>query len=162
MTTTLFSQNGWPASSDRKLIGIKNYWVPGTKRYISCASAVAPILMAFAAEFHKLIEPIDVGVWDDWGYATPKPIPGSAFISNHGSGTAIDIDASLHPWRRIGTFTLVKRIRLRLLVRKYGLRWGGDYTHGWRDEMHYEIIENAAQVKARIIRMKLPMPQVYK
>jgi len=29
---------------------------------------VAPLLVGFAAEFHKLIEPIDQGALDDWGY----------------------------------------------------------------------------------------------
>jgi len=32
-----------------------------------------------------------------------------------------------------------------------------DYKYS-TDEMHFEIIETSAQVKARIARMKLPMP----
>ena len=157
-----FSQNGWPASADRNLIQIRNYQVPGSNRYFSCTAAVAPILINFAAEFHKLIEPIDVGTYDDWGYATPVVIPGSTTVSNHGSGTAIDIDATLHPWKVSGTFKFIKVVRLRLLVRKYGIRWGGDYAHGWKDEMHFEIVENQAQVKTRIASMRLLMPSIHK
>jgi hypothetical protein len=55
----LTSYNGWPASKDPAEIGIKNYPVPGTKRTLRCAEAVAPLLIGFAAEFHALIEPID-------------------------------------------------------------------------------------------------------
>jgi hypothetical protein len=65
----LTSYNGWPASKDPAEIGIKSYAVPGTKRTLRCAEAVAPLLIGFAAEFHALIEPIDEGKWDEWGYA---------------------------------------------------------------------------------------------
>ena len=65
----LTSYNGWPASKDPAEIGIKSYPVPGTKRTLRCAEAVAPLLVGFAAEFHALIEPIDEGKWDEWGYA---------------------------------------------------------------------------------------------
>jgi hypothetical protein len=65
----LTSYNGWPASKDPAEIGIKSYPVPGTKRKLRCAEAVAPLLVGFAAEFHALIEPIDEGKWDEWGYA---------------------------------------------------------------------------------------------
>ena len=63
------SYNGWPASKDPAEIGIKSYAVPGTNRKLTCAEAVAPLLVGFAAEFHALIEPIDKGEWDEGGYA---------------------------------------------------------------------------------------------
>jgi D-alanyl-D-alanine carboxypeptidase len=158
---TLLSQNGWPASANKDAIGVKNFQVPGANRHFSCAQAVAPILIAFAAEFHKSIEPIDVGTYDDWGYNFAV-IPNQTDYSNHASGTAIDIDATLHPWKRTGTFNLIKLVKLRLLVRKYGIRFGGDYAHGWVDPMHYEITESAVMVRDRIKAMKLPMPAVSK
>ena len=155
-----FSQNGWVASPDKNAIGVKNFQVPETQRHFSCATAVAPILIAFAAEFHKNIEPIDVGTYDDWGYNFAV-IPGSNSYANHSSGTAIDIDATLHPWHKKGTFNPIKLVKLQLLVKKYGLRWGGNYVHS-TDEMHFEIVETPIQVRARITSMKLPMPQVSK
>lgn len=155
---TLLSQNGWPASADRNSIGVKNFQVPNANRHFSCASAVAPILINFAAEFHKSIEPIDVGTYDDWGYNFAI-IPNQSDYSNHASGTAIDINATLHPWKRTGTFSLVKLVRLHLLVRKYGIRWGGDYQHGFVDPMHFEIVETPAQIRARIASMKLQTPK---
>lgn len=156
-----YSQNGWPASVNKETIGVKNFQVPGANRHFSCASAVAPILIAFAAEFHKTIQPIDTGTYDDWGYNFAV-IPNQHDYSNHASGTAIDVNATLHPWKKIGTFPLIKRVKLHLLVKKYGIRWGGDYCAGWKDEMHYEIVETPVQVRARIAKMKLPMPAVSK
>lgn len=157
---TLKSQNGWIASNNKDEIGVKNFDIPGTTRHFSCASAVAPVLIGFAADFHKQIEPIDVGTYDDWGYNFAV-IPGSDKYANHASGTAIDIDATLHPWHKKGTFSPVKAVKLRLLVKKYGLRWGGDYVHS-TDEMHFEINETPEQVKARVAKMKLPMPKISK
>ena len=155
----LKSQNGWTASADRNAIGVKNFIVPGTTRHFAVASAVAPILIAFAAEFHKKIEKIDVGTYDDWGYNFAL-IPNQKDYSNHASGTAIDIDATLHPWKKSKTFSIRKTIKLRRIVKKYGIRWGGDYTSGWKDEMHFEITETPLKVKARIAKMKLTTPKV--
>lgn len=152
-----FSQNGWVASANRGAIKIKNYIIPGTTRNMTCAEAVAPIFMAFLAEFHKSIEPIDEGIFDDYGYATPKLIPGSDVYSNHSSGTACDINSSRHPWHR-RTYKPFKKRKIRKLAAKFGLRWGGDYKNSV-DEMHFEVVETPAQVKARIIKMKLPIPK---
>jgi len=158
---SLKSQNGWTASDDRNAIGVKNFIVPGTTRHFAVASAVAPILINFAAEFHKKISKIDVGTYDDWGYNFAL-IPNQKDYSNHASGTAIDIDATLHPWKKSGTFSIKKTIKLRRIAKKYGIRWGGDYKSGWKDEMHFEIIETPSQVKARIAKMKLTTPKVRK
>lgn len=155
------SQNGWIASKDKNAIGVKNFQVPGTQRHFSCTQAVAPILINFAAEFHKQVEPIDTGTYDDWGWSVGDSVGIGAMSSNHASGTAIDINATLHPFSRSGTFNLVKLVKLHLLVRKYGIRWGGDY-HSTKDEMHFEIVETPIQVRARIATMKLPMPQLSK
>jgi hypothetical protein len=53
------SYNGYPASKDPAEIKIKSYPVKGTDRKLRCAESVGPLLAAFAAEFHELIEPID-------------------------------------------------------------------------------------------------------
>jgi hypothetical protein len=43
---------------------------------------------------------------------------------------------------------------LRALVRKYGLRWGGDYS-GRKDEMHFEVNINAVKATALIKKLGL-------
>ncbi len=160
---TQLSQNGWPASPDRNVIDVHNYQVPGTKRYFAVTSHVAPILIAFATEYHKLVQPIDVGIWDDWAYNFAK-IPNQTDLSNHASGTAIDINASCHLWKTAPekSFTAMQIAAIRALVKKYGIQWGGDYKYGFKDPMHFEMVQTATQVAARIKTMKLPMPLVSK
>jgi len=121
---------------------------------LRCASACAPLLIGFAAEFHKLIEPIDEGALDDWGYAF-RPIRGQTEkLSNHSSGTAIDLNAPKHALGLIGTFPPEKVPMIRALSKKYGLKWGGDYQNR-KDEMHWEIDLTPEKASALIIKLGL-------
>jgi hypothetical protein len=148
MATTLKSSNGWPASKDPAVIGIKSFKVPGTDLKIRCAKKAAPLLIGLAAEFHETIEPIDKGTLDDWGYAF-RMIRGSTdSLSNHSSGTAIDVNAIKHPLGKRNTFTDKQEIIIRQIAAKYGCKWGGDWKRA--DEMHFEIDLNRKQVKERI------------
>lgn len=150
----LRSHNGWPASENRKAIGIKSYTVPGTKVKLACAEAVAPLLINFAAYFNELVEKIDKGTSDDWGYAF-RTIRGSdVHLSNHSSGTAIDLNASKHPLGKRGTFTKAQEKTIRELCKHYGLRWGGDYEVR-ADEMHFEVILSPAKAQELIERLNL-------
>ena len=131
------SPNGWPASKDRAEIAIKSYSVEGTSIKLACAEAVAPLLVGFAQEFHELIEPLDRGQLDDWGFAF-RDIRGTTNnLSNHASGTAIDLNATKHPLGKAGTFPNEKVPMLRALCKKYALVWGGEFRR--KDEMHFEI-----------------------
>ena len=143
------SQNGWPASKDPDEIQIVSKRVPGTGLKLRVAAPVAPLLIAFARDFHNEIERINEGQLDDWGYAY-RDIRGASTLSNHASGTAIDLNATQHPLGAENTFTDEQARTIRRLCRKYGLRWGGDYRNR-KDEMHFEIAMNAAQV-ANLIR----------
>jgi hypothetical protein len=149
---SLTSSNGWPASQDRAEIGIKSYTVPGTKTKLACAELAAPLLIGFCAEFHKLIEPIDEGALDDWGYCFRMVRGTTAKLSNHSSGTAIDLNAPKHALGKVGTFPAEKVPMIRALSAKYGLKWGGDYVNR-KDEMHWEI--NLAPAKAAALIIKL-------
>jgi hypothetical protein len=148
------SFNGWPASKDRAAIGIKSYAVPGTTLYIACAEKVAPLLVNFAADFHRIIEPIDGGTLDDWSYCYRNIRGSTDKLSNHSSGTALDLNATKHPLGKAGTFDLAKVPMLQGLCRKYGLKWGGDYVNR-KDEMHFEIALDAAKVAALITKLDL-------
>ena len=147
----LTSYNGWPASKDPAEIGIKSYAVPGTNRKLRCAEAVALLLIGFAAEFHALIEPIDEGGLDDWGYCfrDVRGVPGK--LSNHASGTAIDLNATKHPLTKRGTFPAEKVPMIKALAKKYGLAWGGEWTRA--DEMHFEVAVNEAKAAKIILRL---------
>ena len=146
------SGNNWIASKDPAEINIKQFAVAGTDIKLRCAAGCGALLAAFAAEFHKNIEPIDAGALDDWGYAY-RPVRGQTTgLSNHASGTAIDINASKHPLGKEGTFAEEKVPALQALVKKYGLRWGGNYK-ARVDEMHFEVIETPANVKLRMKKL---------
>jgi hypothetical protein len=148
------SYNGYPASKNPAEINIKSYPVKGTDRKLRCAESVGPLLAAFAAEFHELIEPIDEGVFDDWGYAYRMVRGNATKLSCHSSGTAIDLNATKHSLGKIGTFPAEKVPMIRALAKKYGLKWGGDYVNR-KDEMHFEVEVSAAKAKALIASLGL-------
>ena len=150
----LTSPNGWPASEDRKAIGIQSFVVPGTKLKIACAKDVAPILVAFCKEFHELVEPIDQGQLDDWGYAFRMTRGSDKVLSNHSSGTAVDLNALKHPLGKSNTFNKEQCNIITLLITKYGLAWGGHYKKR-KDETHFEIKLDKEQVKQKIKQLGL-------
>lgn len=149
----MISTNGWPASKDRAAIGIKSFTVPGTDLKLACAEAVAPLLIGFAVEFNRLIEPIDGAKLDDWGYAFRDIRGNVGKLSNHSSGTAIDLNAMKHPLGKVGTFPNEKVPMIRALAKKYGLIWGGDYRNR-KDEMHFEVALPPAKVAALIAKLE--------
>lgn len=150
----LTSPNGWPASEDRTALGIESFIVPGTKIKFACAKAVAPLLVNFAKEFHELVEPIDEGQLDDWGYAFRMTRGSDRVLSNHSSGTAIDLNAIKHPLGKSNTFNRDQSNTIKLLITKYGLFWGGNYKKR-KDEMHFEIALTPNQVKQKIAELGL-------
>ena len=150
----LTSPNGWPASEDRKALGIESFVVPGTKIKFACAKAVAPLLVNFAKDFHEWVEPIDDGQLDDWGYAFRMTRGSEKVLSNHSSGTAIDLNAIKHPLGKSNTFNQAQRNTITLLITKYGLAWGGNYKRR-KDDMHFEIAINQDQVKTKIKELGL-------
>ena len=147
------SYNGWPASKDQAEIGIKSYKVESSHINLRCAEKVAPLLIGFAKEFNELIEPLDVEA-DDWGYCYRMVRGTTDKLSNHSSGTAIDLNASKHPLGKVGTFEAGKVPMIRALAKKYGLTWGGDYKNR-KDEMHFEIALSPEKVTALITKLGL-------
>lgn len=142
MTT---SQNGWPASQSKAAIGIVNPTVAGVDFPGGVRGGDAGFVLMYVAEqFHRTVEALHDG-WC-WGYFY-KEIKGSSQLSNHASGTAIDLNAPNHPMVKSGTFNVAQRAAIRkiLLACEGTVRWGGDYT-GRKDEMHFEINANAAAV----------------
>ena len=148
----MISSNGWPASKDRAEIGIKSFAIEGTEIKLACAEKVAPLLVGFAKEFHELIETIDGGGLDDWGYCFRMVRGSPTNLSNHSSGTAIDLNATKHVLGRVGTFPAEKVPMIRALAKKYSLRWGGDYQNR-KDEMHFEVAILPSKVEAAISKL---------
>lgn len=146
MTT---SQNGWPAiqHSDSKLL---HKWViPDTERYLLLRNGSAGFLLAhMALWFHEEVQHLDIHGqhWDEWGWAY-RDIRDSNELSNHASGTAMDLNATLYP---LGTTNMSRERRHLIEVREefyHGcIRWGGDYS-GRKDQQHFEINKALQQVE---------------
>lgn len=139
------SQNGFPAlvAGDKLLhtwvIPAKN----GTIQLVLRNGSAGFILAWIALRLAETIAPLKSRVVDDWGYAY-RPIRGyTTTLSNHSSGTAMDLNATAHPLGRVGTWTKRQAVGIHLLLKlrwlRQAVRWGGDY-HGRKDEMHFEIV----------------------
>ena len=88
------SQNGWTAN-DATLVSRRQ--VPGTNIWLSVRKgAPGDLLLEVAAQFDRYVQDIDYPPGDDWGYAE-RPIRGGIALSNHASGTAIDLNATRWP-----------------------------------------------------------------
>jgi hypothetical protein len=147
------SQNGWPVITDahrdkltdRAVLGapFPHGWLKGD---------VDVIFTDLITRLDAEVEGIDTR--GCWGWFV-KPIEGSATVSNHSSGTAIDYNAPAHPMGQDNTYNAADRARIRTILRDYSgvVRWGGDYT-GRPDDMHFEINANAAAVRTVADRIR--------
>lgn len=136
------SQNGFPASDKPAEIGVRSFTVPGTQVSLPIRADVAPRLLEMAQWFHTNVEPLRKG--ECWGYGY-RNIIGGTELSNHSSGTAIDLNAPSHPLGKFGTVPAGKRAAISAKAGELGLRWGGDYK-GRVDEMHFEVVKSNGQV----------------
>lgn len=138
----LKSQNGWPASADRSVVNIQTFSVPlsaGTLK-IPLRGEAAPRLIEMLKWWDANIEPVMVKPMEGtWGYAFRTIRGYTTTLSNHASGTAIDINAPKHGLGEVGTVRADKVAAMRAKAAELGLRWGGDYR-GRKDEMHFEVI----------------------
>lgn len=150
------SQNGYPCN-DRSLI--ITLTVPGTNVQLPVRKGACGQLLLWAAtRWHHEVEPLIQGTC--WAYAERTIRGSSDVMSNHASGTAIDLNAPKHP---LGTtpssnFTAaqIQAIHRIIADAKGALRWGGDYgdvSHGGIsgsrfDGMHVEIDAPEAEVAA--------------
>jgi hypothetical protein len=145
------SQNGFVAN-DRGLI--VSYALPGGAVALR-RGPVGELLAAAARRWHTDVEPL---LWPGvWGYAERLIRGSTTDLSNHASGTAIDLCAPRHP---LGTapsanFSPGQIAAVRRIVADADgcLRWGGDYT-GRKDGMHLEVVANEARCAAVVARWR--------
>lgn len=146
------SENGWPTlngtSLDRSPFpGTNVVPVPGVR-----PGDVATVLHEVGRQFNETVAPLyNPGCW---GYAAPVPIPGTSIISNHGSGTAIDLNAPSFPWQTRNMTNAQREACRRIVNHMDGLvAWGGDFTTRV-DEMHFEINGSAEEIADLANRIK--------
>lgn len=133
------SQNGWPASNSPSAIGIVTLSLNlrnGTKT-VQVASRVADVFREIIEWWDENIEPVET--LGGYNYREIRGYEGTGTLSNHASGTAIDINAAKHPLGAVGTFTTAQSALIRAKASTHGLRWGGDYR-GRKDEHHLEVV----------------------
>jgi len=148
------SGNGWPASPIQSEIGIGIFTVvPGLRPVrVRCARAVAPLFVGALKEWHKRVEKLEPG--EAQGYAFRDVRGGNGTLSNHASGTAVDVWPSRHPQGdRDGNLTKEQQNAILAICEKYGLRSGGTYRTAKTDWMHIEI--NITQLQAKALIAKL-------
>lgn len=153
---TARSQNSWTAN-DRGVIA--SYQLPGGRVALR-AGDVSVVLLWVANRFHETVEPLR---WPGvWGYAERAIRGSTTTLSNHASGTAVDLNAPAHPLAQRGTFSRVQVAAIRNIVDycEGVIRWGGDYTSR-ADEQHFEINAGAAavaRIAEKIRRAATPSP----
>lgn len=159
------SANGWPVITDRaKLRKVK---VPGTGVvfWLADDDDVVTILTAVAWWIDTHIEDLDTrkgvashDVPDDWSWAVRLIRGATRTISNHASGTAVDLNAVAHPMKARGTWgpSEVRAIDSFLASLGGTVRWGEHFRRV--DGMHFEInttdraaLRRAAAVARRVL-----------
>ena len=139
---TRYTIHGWTVIESGANDALKLFTVPGTDRKMRLDRECGPYLVAFAAEYHKVIAPIDKGTFDDWAWSPPRTGRASSSMSDHCAGMAIDLNATKEGSQGSGSLKFWKQpitvARLKLLRRKFKLlEWGGDYSAKNRDPMHW-------------------------
>jgi hypothetical protein len=146
------SQNGFPASKNPNDIGVRSLVVPGTAIKLSVREDISPLLLEMARWWGEHIEPLKQE--QTFGYNF-RPIAGTNVLSNHSSGTAIDLNSLIHPFGKRGTVPENMRGEITAKAGSLGLRWGGNFT-GKADEMHFEIVVS----HAKALELARPLPGV--
>jgi hypothetical protein len=140
------SQNGY-TFGDSSLIA--TYTVVRDVKLSLRKGDASVVLLHLARWFDKNIEPLKKA---ECGGYNPRVIKGSKIRSNHGSGTAEDLNWNSHVQGKKNTFSAAdqKKIRAQLKFYEGVIRWGGDYS-GTVDDMHFEINKPPAEL-ARIAK----------
>lgn len=155
-----YSYNGWYASpnlSTRPLVVAGEAFVPG----VLDNDDVYTVLQYVAEQMHERVEPIVRDEWhqmDDWGY-NYRATTNDNSLSCHASGTAIDYNATRHPYNvpASANFSSEQIAEIRKIVEEAGvIRWGGEWATA--DAMHFEIQGTAAEVAAAARRLRNTKP----
>lgn len=132
------SQNGWPAHPDPEVVKLVRMTIPlrsGKSVTLPLRAETAPALVEMIRWWDATVEPVNPG---DTGSYSYRAIRGYSQLSNHASGTAIDINGSRHPLAARGTVSPALAVAISAKAKSLGLRWGGNYKNR-ADEMHFEI-----------------------
>ncbi len=135
------SANGWPVlspGSDRLYMWTIRFRDGQSIQLLLREGSAGLIQAHYIKWFHERVRPIIHDTRDYWGYAY-RPIGGSDTWSNHASGTANDLLATIYPQgSRTMSDSVKKKIRRRLRFYRGTLAHGAFWVRV-PDEMHSEI-----------------------
>lgn len=151
---TVHSQNGWPAfhtPAEGKFVrfnaGGRGWWAANA----DVAVVAGEYITRFDQQVERVVQPEEK--YDDWSFADRLVRGSTKAVSNHGSATAWDVNATRHLLGADNTFSDADEARLRAIVADLAddagrpvLRWGGSYS-GRLDEMHVEVIGTPEQLR---------------
>lgn len=148
---------GGPGLNRNQLARITN--VAGIPLYVR--REVAPLFQALVNDLHGARKPGAPGLSSSGGYNYRK-ISGSSSWSNHSWGLAADLNAATNPYRYGPLTTDFVPEKAREAARRYGMRWGGDYSSK-KDAMHFEFMGSMAEAKERVAKLGkgAPLAGVY-
>jgi N-methylhydantoinase B/oxoprolinase/acetone carboxylase alpha subunit len=151
------SQNGWTAYANTSHF---TRFTAAGQGWWAANDDVATVFAEFINRFDTEVEEITQNTLDDWSYANRLVRGSTSTVSNHGSATAIDLNALKHPRGVHNTFSAAKRSKMHAIrnaITDNGgtpvLRLGMDYT-GTVDDMHVEINVSAARVKQAAAKIR--------
>lgn len=163
--TSARTVNGWAvltSTTTGPLPRLRKWFVPGTDRHFLLRDGAAGfLLMHVLLFFHERVERLDLGIWDEWGYAV-RPVRGQTTgYSNHAGAVAADANATRHP---IGvpvdqTFTATQQRKIRWRLRLYRglIIWGGRWSRP--DGMHFELAAVELAAVERLARLLMRTPR---
>ena len=132
------SQNGWPAHPDPEVVKLVRMTIPlrsGKSVTLPLRAETASSLVEMVRWWDANVEPVNPGDTGSYNY---RKIQGYSYLSNHASGTAIDINGSRHKLGARGTVSPAQAVAITEKAKSLGLRWGGNYKKR-ADEMHFEV-----------------------
>lgn len=132
------SQNGWPAHPDSEVVKLVRMTIPlrsGASVTLPLRAETAPALVEMVRWWDANVEPVNPGDTGSYNY---RKIQGYSYLSNHASGTAIDINGSRHRLGARGTVSPAQAAAITAKAKSLGLKWGGTYKYR-ADEMHFEV-----------------------
>lgn len=140
--SVLRSQNGWPVLDKPET----TVFSAGGRDWRMAKGLPSAVFSRFITRYAAEVEPIVGGQLDDWSWAKRLVRDSKTVISNHASGTAIDINALDHVRGVRHTFDAGQVQALDRLLRDFPvIRWGGAFGTVV-DEMHFELCVSLADL----------------
>ncbi len=150
------SVNGWPVSRDAREIRLVTWRLAEVpNRAFTTVRVAMPLFMFAARTWNAQVSPLAGGQFDEWSYNVRQARTQDGDDpprSNHGSGTAIDLDAAELPRGKVPAARIRDLVHRSITTPAGGvLFWGGDWHGANVDGMHLELAPAGGLCLARFV-----------